>query len=134
MGDMVSTRDVVAALQELAALTTLEEESPQSFKVRAYENAISGIQGSGRDVTTMSKSELVALKGIGKSTADKILQFVESGRIDKLESLREAYPPEFVRLSKIPGIGPKTLKLMRRELGIEILEQLQAAIAAEKLR
>ncbi|MDH3248412.1 MAG: DNA polymerase/3'-5' exonuclease PolX [Acidimicrobiia bacterium] len=131
---MVSTRDVVAALQELAALTTLEEESPQSFKVRAYENAISGIQGSGRDVTTMSKSELIALKGIGKSTADKILQLVESGSIDKLESLREAYPPEFVRLSKIPGIGPKTLKLMRRELGIENLEQLQAAIAAEKLR
>ena len=34
----------------------------------------------------------------------------------------------------IPGIGPKTLKLMRRELGIENLDQLQAAIAAEKLR
>lgn len=134
LGVMVSTRDVVAALQELAELTTLEEESPQSFKVRAYENAISGIQGSGQDVTTMSKPELIALKGIGKSTADKILQFVESGSIDKLEKLREEYPPEFVRLSKIPGIGPKTLKLMRRELGIENLEQLQAAIAAERLR
>ncbi len=131
---MVSTRDVVAALQELAELTTLEEETPQSFKVRAYENAISGIQGSGRDVTALSKSELIAIKGIGKSTADKILQFVSSGTIDKLENLREAYPPDFVRLSKIPGIGPKTLKLMRRELGIENLEQLQAAIAAEKLR
>ena len=131
---MVSTRDVIAALQELAALTTLEEESPQSFKVRAYENAISGIQGSGQDVTTLSKSELVAIKGIGKSTADKILQFVDSGTIDKLEKLREAYPAEFVRLSKIPGIGPKTLKLMRRELGIENLDQLKAAIADEKLR
>ncbi len=131
---MVSTRDVVAALQELAALTTLEEESPQSFKVRAYENAISGIQGSGKDVTKLSKSELIALKGIGKSTADKILQFVESGSIDKLEKLREAYPPDFVQLSKIPGIGPKTLKLMRRELAIENLDQLQAAIAEEKLR
>lgn len=134
LGDMVSTRDVVAALQELAELSTLEEESPQSFKVRAYENAISGIQGSGQDITTLSKSDLIAIKGIGKSTADKILQFVESGTIDKLEKLREAYPPEFVRLSKIPGIGPKTLKLMRRELGIENLDQLQAAISAEKLR
>lgn len=134
MGAMVSTRDVVAALQELAELTTLQEESPQSFKVRAYENAISGIQGSGADITALSKSELIAIKGIGKSTADKILQFVESGSIDKLETLRDAFPPDFVRLSKIPGIGPKTLKLMRRELGIENLDQLQAAIAAEKLR
>ncbi len=131
---MVSTRDVVAALQELAELTTLEEESPQSFKVRAYENAISGIQGTGEDITTMTRSELIAIKGIGKSTADKIRQFVESGSIDKLDQLRAAYPPEFVRLSKIPGIGPKTLKLMRRELGIENLDQLQAAIAEEKLR
>lgn len=134
LGLMVSTRDVVAALQELAELTTLEEESPQSFKVRAYENAIAGIQGFGRDVTGLSKSELIAIKGVGKSTADKIRQFVDSGSIDKLEKLREAYPPELVRLSKIPGIGPKTLKLMRRELGIENLDQLQAAIADEKLR
>lgn len=131
---MVSTRDVVAALQELAELTTLEEESPQSFKVRAYENAISGIQGSGQDITALSKSELTAIKGIGKSTADKIRQLIDSGSIDKLETLRQAYPPDFVRLSKIPGIGPKTLKLMRRELGIENLDQLQAAIADEKLR
>lgn len=131
---MVSTRDVVAALQELAELTTLEEESSQSFKVRAYENAISGIQGSGADITKMSKSEMIAIKGIGKATADKISQFVSEGAIDKLEVLRASYPPDFVRLSKIPGIGPKTLKLMRNELGIQNLDDLQAAIAAEKLR
>ena len=90
---MVSTRDVIAALQELAALTTLEEESPQSFKVRAYENAISGIQGSGQDVTTLSKSELVAIKGIGKSTADKILQFVDSGTIGSPTATPCSTPP-----------------------------------------
>lgn len=131
---MVSTRDVIAALEELAQLTILEEESPQSFKVRAYENAIGGIQGQAGDVATMTKAELIKIKGIGGATADKIRQLVETGSIEKLENLRFAYPPEFVRLSKIPGIGPKTLKMMRRELGIENLDQLQAAIAAEKLR
>ena len=131
---MVNTRDVVAALQELAELTVLEEGSPQSFKVRAYENAISGIRGQGGDVTRMSKSQLTEIKGVGSSTADKILQFVETGSIDKLDRLRESYPPDFVRLSKIPGIGPKTLELMRRELGIENLDQLQQAIADERLR
>lgn len=131
---MVTTRDVIAALQELADLTVLEEESPQSFKVRAYENAISGIRGHGGDVTKMTKSELTEIKGVGGSTADKILQFAETGTIDKLERLRVAFPPDFVRLAKIPGIGPKTLKLMRRELGIENLEQLEAAIEGERLR
>lgn len=134
MAVMVTTRDVVVALQELAQLTVLDEESTQSFKVRAYENAIGGIQGQGDDITTMSKSELTKIKGIGGSTADKVRQFVETGSIEKLDRLRETYPPDFVRLAKIPGIGPKTLKLMRRDLGIENLEMLQAAIADEKLR
>jgi len=131
---MATTRDVVAALGELAQLTTLKEESPQSFKVRAYENAISGIQGHGGDITEMSMSELTAIKGIGKSTASKIRQFVETGAIDKLDELREQFPPDVVKLSKIPGIGPKTLKLIRTELGVENLEQLQVAIAEERLR
>ena len=131
---MVTTRDVVAALQELADLTVLEEESPQSFKVRAYENAISGIRAHGGDITGMSKSELTGIKGIGSSTADKILQFVATGSIDKLDRLREAYPPDVARLAKIPGIGPKTLALMRRELGIENLDQLRRAIEDERLR
>jgi DNA polymerase (family X) len=130
----VNTRDVVAMLWELHALTVLDEGSPQSFKARAYENAIHGIEGAGVDVTKLSKSELTSLKGVGGSTADKIVEFVTSGKVDKVEALRSKYPPEFVALSKIPGVGPKTLKAIRAELGIENLDQLQEAIEAERLR
>ena len=121
-------------LSELSRLTTLEEGSPQSFKVRAYDNARGAIEGAGVDVTTMSKSELTALKGVGGSTADKILEFVASGRVDKLERLRQKYPPAFLELTRIPGLGPKTLVMIRRELGVENLEDLKAALAAERLR
>jgi DNA polymerase (family 10) len=54
--------------------------------------------------------------------------------VAKLDDLRQRYPPAFVELSKIPGLGPKTLKLVRSELGVEDLEGLKAAIAAEQLR
>lgn len=121
-------------LSELSRLTTLEEGSPQSFKVRAYDNARGAIEGAGVDVTTMSKAELTALKGVGGSTADKILEFVASGRVDKLERLRQKYPPAFLELTRIPGLGPKTLIMIRRELGVENLEDLKAALAAERLR
>lgn len=131
---LVSTRDVIAMLWELHALTILEEGSPQSFKARAYENAVHGIEGAGTDVTTLSKSELTALKGVGGSTADKIIEFVATGTVAKIERLRQEYPPEFVMLSKIPGVGPKTLKTLRAELGINNLDDLKAAIAAERLR
>ncbi len=130
----VNTRDVIAMLWELHALTVLDEGSPQSFKARAYENAVHGIEGAGVDVTTLTKTELTKLKGVGGSTADKILELVSSGKVDKVERLRKEYPPEFVALSKIPGVGPKTLKTLRSELGIKNLEDLKAAIESEQLR
>jgi DNA polymerase (family 10) len=121
-------------LDELVALTTLEEESPQAFKVRAYENARLALEGHTGDVTTMSVKELQELNGVGKATATKIREFVETGSVAKLETLRRSYPPAFIELSKIPGLGPKTLKLIRAELGVQDLDGLRAAIAAEQLR
>lgn len=131
---MVANADVTAMLEELIRLTILEEESPQSFKVRGYEKAKLGIEAHGEDITELSAAQLTKLPGVGKSTASKIRELIDTGRVAKLETLREAYPPAFAELAKIPGLGPKTLKLVRAELGVENVEDLQAAIAAEKLR
>ncbi len=121
-------------LSELVTLTTLEEESPQSFKVRAYENARLGIEADGRDVTTMTVAELTKIKGVGKATASKIVELVSTGEVAKLSMLRDKYPQSVVELSRIPGVGPKTLKVMRAELGIHDVESLKAAIESEQLR
>ncbi|MCP3989139.1 MAG: DNA polymerase/3'-5' exonuclease PolX [Actinomycetia bacterium] len=131
---MATMADVLAMLDELIALTALDEESPQSFKVRAYENAKLSLEGLGTDVTGLSATELTKIKGVGKATATKIKQLVDTGTVTKLEQLRERYPPSFVEMSRIPGLGPKTLKLIRSELGVEDVEGLKAAIAAEQLR
>ncbi len=131
---MASTRDVLDLLDELAQLTTLKEQSPQSFKVRAYENAKQGLQADGRDVIQLTATELTKIKGIGKSTAGKIREFVDTGEVEKLEQLRAEFPPAVVELSRIPGVGPKTLALIRAELGIEDLEGLKEALAQKKLR
>jgi DNA polymerase (family 10) len=129
-----TTADVVAMLEEMAVLTKLDEGSPQSFKVRAYENAVDGIEAAGVDVTTLDEAALVELKGVGRSIAEKIREFVDSGTVKKLEELREQYPSSYVELSRIPGLGPKTLALIRRELGVEDLDGLKEAIAEERLR
>jgi DNA polymerase (family 10) len=121
-------------LAELAKLTALDEGSPQAFRVRAYENAIQGIEGFGGEISGLSRTELIEIKGVGGSTADKLLEFESTGHVAKLDTLRTEYPPPFVELTKIPGLGPKTLKLIRSELGVEDIEGLQVAIAEEKLR
>ncbi len=131
---MATRLEVLRMLAEMAKLTSLDEGSPQAFRVRAYENALHGIEGYQGEIDGLSKQELVAIKGVGASTADKILELVETGSVAKLEGLRAKYPPAFVELSKIPGLGPKTLKLIRSELGVEDLDGLKEAIAAERLR
>ncbi len=113
---------------------TLEEGSPQAFRVRAYDNAIQGLETATGDVASFTEAELVAIKGVGTSTAQKIHEFVDSGTITKLELLRKKYPAEFVNLTRIPGLGPKTLLMLRDKLKVNNLEDLQAAIASEKLR
>ncbi len=125
---------VARILQELADLMKLEEGSPQSFRVRAYEKAVAAVRELTTDVAEMSQSQLVAVGGIGASTAKKILEFVNTGSIERVEKLREKYPPEFVELTRIPGVGPKTAVLMRAHLGVENVEHLKAAVAANKVR
>ena len=131
---MASRSDHIRMLIELVKLTALDEGSPQAFKVRAYENAIGGIEGHDRELAGLTKVELTKIKGVGNSTADKILELERTGKVAKLESLREKYPPPFVELTKIPGVGPKTLKMMRSQLGVEDIEGLKEAISSQRLR
>jgi DNA polymerase (family X) len=131
---MATRLEVLRMLAELAKLTEIDEGSSQAFRVRAYENAFHGIEGYPGELTGLDKKELTEIKGVGGSTADKILEFLATGSVAKLITLREKYPPAFVELTKIPGLGPKTLKLIRAELGVEDIEGLRKAIAAEQLR
>ena len=121
-------------LAELARLTSLDEGTPQSFKVRAYENAIHGIEGFPGNIAGLDQKELVAIKGVGGSIATRIREYIDTGSVAKLEELRIKYPAPLIDLLKIPGLGPKTLKTLRAELNIENLDDLKSAIDREALR
>lgn len=127
---MARTNEQVAALfGELARLTILDEGSTNAFRVRAYQDAERAIRGLTTDVAEMSTSQLTSVKGIGKSTAAKIKQFTEEGRIDKLDALRERWPASQVALLRLDGLGPKTVRALEAELGVKDLDGLKAAIA-----
>jgi DNA polymerase (family X) len=123
------TNDEVARLlAELAQLTELDEGSPNAFRVRAYQNAERAVQGLGQDVAELSATELAKVKGIGKSIAGRIREYVDTGAITKLDELREAHPPSKLELRKVPGLGPKTIQQLDRELGIRSVEALLAGL------
>lgn len=125
---------LVALFRELSQLTVLDEGSTMSFRARAYENAMEAITTHRGDLATLSEKELTGLGGIGASTAKKIREYFETGRIAKLDGLRAKYPPDFVALGRIPGVGPKTLLRLRSELGVQNLADLRSALEAQKLR
>src|SRR3954468_19997140 len=121
-------------LQELAELTILEEGDPNSFRVRAYESAAQSITAQASDLGKLTVAELQKIEGIGKSTAEKIRELLETGKVTKLEGLRQKHPPSVVALLRIQGLGPKALKRLRAELGVQSMDDLRAVLAQQKLR
>ena len=127
-------QDVLDMLRELAELTQLDEGDPQSFRVRAYESAAQAIAAEASDLGRLTAKELQQIQGIGKSTADKIRELLESGRVQKLEALREKHPRSVVELLRIQGLGPKAVKKLRAELGIASIDDLRRALDAHTVR
>ncbi|MDP9002812.1 MAG: DNA polymerase/3'-5' exonuclease PolX [Myxococcota bacterium] len=127
-------QDVLDMLRELAELTTLDEGDPQSFRVRAYESAADAIAAQATDLGKLTVKDLLKITGIGKSTAAKIRELLESGRVEKLEGLRQKHPPGVVALMRIQGLGPKAVNRLRIELGVQSVGDLRKALEDRKLR
>jgi DNA polymerase (family 10) len=127
-------QDVLEMLNELAELTMLEEGDPQSFRVRAYESAAHAIEAQATDLGRLTEKELQKIQGVGKSTAAKIRELFEGGRVAKLEALRAKHPASVVALLRIQGLGPKAVNRLRAELGVQSIEDLRKVIADRKIR
>lgn len=127
-------QDVLEMLRDLTQLTLLEEGDPQSFRVRAYENATQAIAEQASDLGRLSLKDLQKIRGVGKSTSEKIRELIETGRVQKLEQLRQKYPRGVVALLRLQGVGPKAVRRLQSELGVQSLEDLRSALAEQRLR
>jgi predicted flap endonuclease-1-like 5' DNA nuclease len=127
-------REILELLRELAQLTLLDEENPQSFRVRAYESAEHAINAQTADLSALSLKELQQIEGIGKSTAEKIRELIDTGRVQRLEELRQKHPASVAALLRIQGLGPKMLGRLRNELGVQSLADLRRVLAEHRLR
>ena len=131
---MVSNLELAGLFTEMAKLTKIADGSAQSFRARAYESAAKSLEGLSVAAGEMTQAQLLELKGIGKASAAKIREFVDTGGVAKLEELRTTFPPDFLELVRIPGLGPKTALLLRDELEIHSVADLKLALESETLR
>ena len=117
---------VAAILGDIAVLLELKGENP--FKSRAYVNAARALESLGEPLQkVVEENRLGDIKGIGEALQKKITELVTTGKLAYYEELKAATPPGLVAMLDIPGIGPKKIKAVHDELGIETVEQLEAA-------
>ncbi|ACU73276.1 PHP domain protein [Catenulispora acidiphila DSM 44928] len=124
--------EVGALLREYADLILLS--GGNAFRARSYEKAARSVGGYPGDLAHLDEAGLRAIPGVGDSTAEKISEYLASGRMEALESLRAKIPPGVREVTQIPGVGPKTAVLLYRKLGIKSVDELRKAADAGKLK
>jgi DNA polymerase (family 10) len=123
---------IARVLAEIGDLLEIKGENP--FKIRAYRNAAESITHSPSTVAGMSAADLRALPGVGKDLAAKIAELVHTGAIAYHQDLLQEFPPSILDMLHLPGVGPKTVAVLYRELGIRTLDDLQNAAREGRLR
>ncbi|HEX7611199.1 MAG TPA: helix-hairpin-helix domain-containing protein, partial [Candidatus Limnocylindrales bacterium] len=113
----------------------LEVKGELVFKTVAYHKAADAIAHSPVEVSrAYLEGRPPRISGVGEAIAKKIGELARTGRMAFYEALREEVPPGLVALLEIPGVGPRTVKQLHEELGIETLEDLRRAAEAGSLR
>jgi DNA polymerase (family X) len=123
--------EIAALLREYAELTQIT--GGDVFRVRNYEKAARSVRGWGEDLGELDLKALREIPGVGASIAAKIAEFRETGSIGALEELRSRIPPGVLELTKVPGLGPKRALQLNRDLGVESVDDLAAAITDGRL-
>lgn len=123
---------IARVLGEIGDLLEIKGENP--FKIRAYRNAADSVAHLPDRIADLSAADRLAVPGIGKDLAARIAELVESGTSPYHQALLQEFPPTVLDLLHLQGIGPKTVALLYRELGVRSLQELEAAARAGRLR
>ena len=123
--------DIAKIFEELATL--LELTGANGFRVNAHSKVARVVEGLTSDLGELARTDdaiksLEAIDGIGKSSAQKIVEFAAQGTVTELEKLRASVPDGLREVMKVPGLGPKTVRRLWQEAEIESIEDLEAAI------
>jgi len=130
---MVRPNDAVEALlYEYADLISIT--GGDAFKARAYERAARSIGGYPEDVSRLDVEALRQIPNVGTSIAEKVVEYVKTGKVAAVEKLRAKLPAGVRELTAIPTLGPRKAMVLYESLGIASVDELVDAIRAEKLR
>jgi len=125
-------KEIANILNDIGLLLELKGENP--FKSRAYYNAARTIELLEEDIETLVKEDrLKEIKGIGEAINKKITELVLTGKMEYYENLKASIPEGLVEMLKIPGLGPKKIKIIYEKLNITTIRELEYACIENRL-
>ncbi len=128
---MPSNADAAEMFRTIADLLDVLGEK---FKPEAYRRAARSIETLTEDLSKVAaRDELRTIPGVGEAIAEKIREYLSTGRLPYYERLKHEVPAGLVDLMRLPGLGPKTARRFWVDLGVEGPAELEAAIAQGRL-
>lgn len=130
----MANRELSRIFSELALY--LEMDSIP-FKPRSYEKAAEALNVLSDEAEEIYQKEgpkgLEGIPGVGKGIAEKIAEYLETGKIHELEQYRKKMPADIEKLTLVEGIGPKMVKELWGYLKIKNLKDLEKAARAGRV-
>jgi DNA polymerase (family 10) len=130
----VHNNEIAEMFSRLAELLEIQGANP--FRIRAYRKAAQTIESLPHSLTSMlaEGADLSDLPGIGEDLSGKIQEIVDTGHLSLLDQVSSQLPGQLTELAKIPGLGPKRVKTLYDQLGIQDLKGLASAAQAGAIR
>jgi DNA polymerase (family 10) len=129
----MTNAEIAAALEELGVLYELD--GAVKYRVLAYSAAAKAIRESPVSVAELAAAgRATEIPGVGKTLAEKIDALLASGEIPAAAKLKAKFPPTLIEVTRVPGVGAKTARLLFEQLDVASLEDLEAAAEAEAVR
>lgn len=127
----MNNKQIALKFDLLAKLMELHDENP--FKIRSYANAYLSLRKLEGDLNTMPEEELSAIKGIGSAITEKIKDLLATGEMKALKHYEDITPVGVRQLLMIKGLGPKKVKQIWKEIGIDSPAELLYACHENRL-
>ncbi|KKS34683.1 MAG: PHP domain protein [Parcubacteria group bacterium GW2011_GWC2_42_13] len=131
----MTNQELAKIFFEMAELLEMEEVE---FKPRAYEKAGHSLEVLEEDINLFYKKggikALESIPAVGRGIAERIEEYLKTGKIKDYEKLKKKTPINIFELSAIEGVGPKIIKVLYKKLGIKNIKDLEKSAKAGKLR
>lgn len=130
----IHNQEIADRLERAADL--LEIGGGNAYRVRAYRQAAQTVSGLAQSVADRVENgdDLTELPDIGERMAEKITTIAQTGELPQLDELEETLPAQLSELMHLSGLGPKRVKALHQDLGIENLDDLKQAVDRQRVR